>query len=33
MARALIGKYEGDEITLSAPGGEMQYEVIQVRYI
>jgi transcription elongation factor GreA len=33
MARALIGKYEGDEITLSAPGGKMQYEVIQVRYI
>jgi transcription elongation factor GreA len=33
MARALIGKYEGDNITLSAPGGEKQYEVIQVRYI
>jgi transcription elongation factor GreA len=33
MARALIGKYEGDQITLSAPGGKMQYEVIQVRYI
>ena len=33
MARALIGKYEGDNITLSAPGGEKQYEVLQVRYI
>ena len=33
MARALIGKFEGDEITLSAPGGEKYYEVIQVRYI
>jgi transcription elongation factor GreA len=33
MARALIGKYEGDNITFSAPGGEKQYEVIQVRYI
>jgi len=33
MARALIGKYEGDEIILSAPGGEKQYAVIQVRYI
>jgi len=33
MARALIGKYAGDEIRLSAPGGDKQYEVIQVRYI
>jgi len=33
MARALIGKYEGDEIIFSAPGGEKQYEVVQVRYI
>ncbi|MDH4126088.1 MAG: transcription elongation factor GreA [Gammaproteobacteria bacterium] len=33
MARALIGKYEGDEIRLSAPGGDKQYEVIRVRYI
>ena len=33
MARVLIGKYEGDEITLSAPAGQKRYEVIQVRYI
>jgi len=33
MARALIGKFEGDAVTLSAPGGERHYEVIQVRYI
>jgi len=33
MARALIGKYAGDEVRLSAPGGDKQYEVIQVRYI
>ena len=33
IARALIGKNEGDEIEFSAPGGEKEYEVIQVRYI
>lgn len=32
IARALIGKNEGDEVSFSAPGGEMHYEVIQVRY-
>jgi transcription elongation factor GreA len=32
IARALIGKSEGDEVTFSAPGGEKRYEVIEVRY-
>ncbi len=32
IARALIGKNEGDEVTFSAPGGEKHYEVISVRY-
>ena len=32
IARALIGKNEGDVITFSAPGGEKEYEVIEVRY-
>lgn len=32
IARALIGKNEGDEVSFSAPGGEKRYEVIQVRY-
>lgn len=32
IARALIGKNEGDEISFSAPGGEKYYEVIEVRY-
>jgi transcription elongation factor GreA len=32
IARALIGKNEGDEISFSAPGGEKHYEVIAVRY-
>jgi transcription elongation factor GreA len=32
IARALIGRNEGDEISFSAPGGEKRYEVIAVRY-
>jgi transcription elongation factor GreA len=33
IARALIGKEEGDEVTFSAPGGDKHYEVIAVRYV
>ena len=33
IARALIGKNEGDAIEFSAPGGEKEYEVISVKYI
>lgn len=32
IARALIGKEEGDEISFAAPGGEKHYEVIGVIY-
>ena len=32
IARALIGKDEGDEVTFSAPGGDKHYEIIEVRY-
>ncbi len=32
MARALIGKYEGDEAQLSAPGGMRRFEILSVRY-
>ncbi len=32
IARALIGRNEGDIINFSAPGGEKQYEVIEIRY-
>jgi transcription elongation factor GreA len=32
IARALIGRDEGDEVTVSAPGGEKVYELIEVRY-
>lgn len=33
IARALIGRNEGDEVSFSAPGGEKHYEVIEVRYV
>jgi transcription elongation factor GreA len=33
IARALIGKNEGDEVTFEAPGGTKTYEVIAVRYV
>jgi transcription elongation factor GreA len=32
IARALIGRNEGDEVSFSAPGGEKSYEIIEVRY-
>ena len=33
LARALIGKEEGDSIEVAAPGGARSYEVLSVRYI
>ena len=33
IARALIGKNEGDEITLAAPAGDKYYEIIEVSYV
>jgi transcription elongation factor GreA len=32
IARALIGKHEGDTITIEAPGGQREYDIIGVRY-
>jgi transcription elongation factor GreA len=32
IARALIGKDEGDEVNFSAPGGDKHYEIMEVRY-
>lgn len=32
IARAMIGKYEGDSIDVQAPGGVKSYEVLSVRY-
>lgn len=33
IARALIGKYEGDVAEVQAPGGVREYEVLEVKYI
>jgi len=33
IARALIGKEEGDVVMVKAPGGDIEYEIDQVRYI
>lgn len=33
VARALIGKVEGDVVTVRAPSGEREYEVLNVRYV
>ncbi|GLQ16091.1 transcription elongation factor GreA [Maritalea porphyrae] len=33
IARALIGKEEGDSIEVAAPGGSKAYEVLKVSYI
>jgi transcription elongation factor GreA len=33
IARALIGKYPGDEAQVQAPGGIKTYELLDVRYV
>ncbi len=33
IARALIGKMEGDLVEVIAPGGKREYEILEVRYI
>jgi transcription elongation factor GreA len=33
IARALIGKEEGDSIEVRTPGGEKSYEVLSIKYI
>ena len=32
LARALIGKEEGDEVEVNTPGGTKHYEVIKIEY-
>ena len=32
VARALIGKHEGDVITIEAPAGQREFEIVAVRY-
>jgi transcription elongation factor GreA len=33
IARALIGKEEGDSVTVQTPGGTKNYEITQVQYL
>jgi transcription elongation factor GreA len=32
IARALIGKQEGDDVFLQTPGGKREFEILEVRY-
>ena len=33
VARALIGKLEGDEVGVQTPNGTREYEILEVRYV
>jgi transcription elongation factor GreA len=33
VARALIGKYEGDEVDVTTPEGAVSYEIVKVEYL
>ncbi len=33
IARAMIGKEQGDEIVVKAPGGDLTYEIVNVQYL
>ena len=33
VARALIGKYEGDVVEVKAPSGAREYEIISIQYL
>jgi transcription elongation factor GreA len=33
IARALIGRQEGEEVSVRAPGGDRLYEILSVRYV
>jgi transcription elongation factor GreA len=33
LARALIGKEEGDSVEVRTPGGEKSYEIVSIRYV
>ncbi|MGR3365503.1 MAG: transcription elongation factor GreA [Maritimibacter harenae] len=33
LARALIGKEEGDSVEVRTPGGEKSYEILEIEYI
>jgi transcription elongation factor GreA len=33
LARALIGKFAGDVVQVQTPGGQREYEMLDVRYV
>lgn len=33
IARALVGKEEGDIVVVATPGGEVEYEIVEVQYV
>ena len=33
IARALIGKFAGDVVEVSAPGGAREYEILDIKYV
>ena len=33
IARALIGKYKGDDVTVDTPAGQALYEVLDVKHL
>ncbi len=33
IARGLLGKHEGDDVKITTPQGEVEYEVVKVEYI
>lgn len=33
IARALIGKEEGDVVTVNAPSGKVEYEILAIQYV
>ena len=33
LARALIGKYEGDSVEVRTPGGAKSYEILSIEYV
>ena len=33
IARALVGKEEGEVVVVQTPGGLMEYEIVEVRHI
>ena len=33
IARGLIGKFEGDEVSVDTPGGSVAYEILKVKHL